>query len=294
MAIIDIQPARREGAHLLISLTGASGSGKTYSAILLARGLVGPDGKIGLLDTESGRGRLYANLTPYHHAELTPPFSPRRFITSIEEFEAARCHALIIDSTSMEWEGSGGVLEMADATGKQGVLKWAMPKAQHKKFVNAILQSRMHVICCMRARKRVKQVYDAEKGKDTLVDAGYHEIQNDHFIYEMTVSAFLHSPNNIELTKCPDDLKPIFPRDAPINVETGRRLAEWVAGGAPSDPVFEAVRSRARAVADEGTTALETWWRTLTNDHKRRLHPEMDNLKSIASEADERAKEEAP
>src|SRR5262249_22189326 len=62
MGIITIQRAVRAGCHLLISLAGPSGSGKTMSAILLARGLVGPSEKIGFLDTETGRGRLYADI----------------------------------------------------------------------------------------------------------------------------------------------------------------------------------------------------------------------------------------
>ncbi|MBF0186198.1 MAG: ATP-binding protein, partial [Magnetococcales bacterium] len=39
---------------------GGSSSGKTYSALRLARGLVGPQGKIGVIDTENRRALFYA------------------------------------------------------------------------------------------------------------------------------------------------------------------------------------------------------------------------------------------
>ena len=51
--ILNIQKAERKGAHLLIQLYGGSQSGKTYSALQLARGIVGPNGRIGGLCTES-------------------------------------------------------------------------------------------------------------------------------------------------------------------------------------------------------------------------------------------------
>ena len=54
MGILNIAPAERAGAHLLIQLYGPPRSGKTYTALRIARGMVGAKGKIGMLDTESG------------------------------------------------------------------------------------------------------------------------------------------------------------------------------------------------------------------------------------------------
>src|SRR5436305_14540497 len=75
MGILNIAPAERAGAHLLIQLYGPPRSGKTYTALLIARGMVGPKGQIGVLDTESGRARLYSDKVPggIVVGELTPP-----------------------------------------------------------------------------------------------------------------------------------------------------------------------------------------------------------------------------
>src|SRR2546423_11311707 len=75
MGILNIAPAERAGAHLLIQLYGPPRSGKTYTALRIARGMVGPKGQIGVLDTESGRARLYSDKVPggFVVGELTPP-----------------------------------------------------------------------------------------------------------------------------------------------------------------------------------------------------------------------------
>ena len=74
MGILNIAPAERAGAHLLIQLYGPPRSGKTYTALRIARGMVGPKGKIGVLDTESGRARLYSDKVPggFVVGELSP------------------------------------------------------------------------------------------------------------------------------------------------------------------------------------------------------------------------------
>jgi hypothetical protein len=75
MGILNIAPAERAGAHLLIQLYGPPRSGKTYTALRIARGMVGPEGRIGVLDTESGRARLYSDKVAggFVVGELTPP-----------------------------------------------------------------------------------------------------------------------------------------------------------------------------------------------------------------------------
>src|SRR5207253_694809 len=77
MGILNIAPAERAGAHLLIQLYGPPRSGKTYTALRIARGMVGPKGRIGVPDTESGRARLYSAKVPggFVVGELTPPGS---------------------------------------------------------------------------------------------------------------------------------------------------------------------------------------------------------------------------
>lgn len=103
--------AERKRIFVKMALCGVSGSGKTYSALLLAQGL---GGKIAMIDTENGSGELYSDLCEYDAAQLEPPFSPMKFINAIKEAEAEGYNVLIIDSLSHAWSGQGGILEMVE------------------------------------------------------------------------------------------------------------------------------------------------------------------------------------
>jgi hypothetical protein len=299
MGIVTFTKAQRTGSHVIISIVGESGSGKTYSAILLGRGLVGPKGRLAMLDTESGRGKMYSHLAGgYDYGELTPQFTPERYIESIQGAQAAGYDALIIDSGSHEWEGIGGVLEDADAGKDQqgnaltGLVKWAKPKARHKKFVQCLLNTRMHLIICLRAKERLVQV--TNNGKKEIVSAGFVPVQDKRFVYETTVQLFLPqgSKGVAHLDKCPEDLLGAFPANKAIDVDTGGRIAEWVSGGVPVDHAYEALRAEAMEAAEGGREVMRAFWLRISKPQKEQLVPLIENLKSIADQADRDALEE--
>ncbi len=301
MSIITFAPAVRKGSHVLIALYGESGSGKTYSAILMARGLVGPAGKIAMIDTETGRGLIYATVAGgYNYAELTPPFTPERYAEAVKAAEEGGFDALILDSASHEWEGIGGIIETAEANNLKGLVKWAGPKSRHKKFVQALLQTRMHLIICLRAKEKMVQrtIRDPVSGreKQEIVSEGFVSVQDKRFIFETTVQLFmlngegLHGTYRIE--KCPEDLLGAFPTGQKITVETGKRIADWVAGGAPVDHTLELLKRKAEEVAEDGTEASRAHWRTLSAADRNRLQPYLENLKSIAAAADAEAQQQ--
>src|ERR1700678_2154995 len=109
-----VRTASRSDSKALIGLYGQSGSGKTMGALLLCRALVGPTGKLVMIDTESGRGSLYADVIPggYEVIELDAPFSPDRYIEAIAAAEKTGADCIVIDSISHEWEGQGGISDM--------------------------------------------------------------------------------------------------------------------------------------------------------------------------------------
>lgn len=291
---ITFQPAERKDVKALILLAGTSGSGKTYSAILMARGLVGPEGRIGFIDTESGRGSHYSNLAGgYAIAELHPPFTPHRYIEAVDAAEAAGYDALIIDSISHEWEGEGGCVELAEqielATKRPGLHCWAKPKSQHKKLINRLLRTRMHVIFCARAREKSVQVRNG--GKTEIVSAGIQPIVEKNFPFEMLLSATMDEASKVPLlTKCPEELLQAFPADARISIETGRKIAEWLSGGVAVDPEHQEVASAGREAARAGMIPLQDWWKTLSTDQQRACEGLLrGELKSIAAAVDEMA-----
>jgi hypothetical protein len=77
------------------------------------------------------------------------------------------------------------------------------PKARHKRFVQTLLTTRMHIIVCLRAKEKLLQ-----QGGD-IVSGGWVPVQEKFFGYEMTVRLSFPEggkPGVPELIKCPADL----------------------------------------------------------------------------------------
>ncbi len=238
-----IRPASRSHAKPLIGLYSESGGGKTYSALLLARGFVGPTGRIGMIETESGRGEAYADKTEYPEIggydvlSLRDDFSPKNYGDAIKEFEDAHIDALIIDSASHEWEGAGGVLDIAaqnEAAGKKGVMVWQKPKIDHQRhFMLKFMQTPIPLsILNMRAKYPMTGSGANLKRSETLEPK-----QSEDILYEMTVQGWLEKDNHFfhPNKRMPPSLQKVFVDGQPITLETGRKLAEW-AKGMPAKP----------------------------------------------------------
>lgn len=303
MSLLKFTPAVRTDTHIIAVFYAMSGGGKTLSSLLFARGLVGDGGKIGMIDTETGRGSIYADDVPggYAYAELSAPFTPERYIEAIKDAEAAGIQALVIDSTSHVWAGLGGIVEIADAGRTQdgkaldGLIKWSGPKKRYKLFMQTILNSRMHLILCMRAKEKMIQGKNPNNnGKYEVYSDGFVPIQEKTFIYEATVQIFMPVAKNTAdrgkyiVEKCPKGLLSAFPGgDDRISVETGSKVRTWVGGAAVADKGVLDLRNRARQAAEQGTEALRGFWeKTATKEDKHALKDELANLKSIAAVAD--------
>lgn len=238
--------ALRENSSVLVALAGHTGTGKTKSALRLARGIAGEKGRIVMLDTESGRGTHYSDQHDYDYAELKPPFSPQTYREAIEAAEAAKYDVIIIDSMSHEWSGDGGCADMqAEALERlsQGDARrmerltapaWKEAKIAHKKLMSRLLQTRSTVIFALRAEPKIKFVKvrgDDGRERTVIEDMGFQPICEKSFMFEMTVSFMIdeqHLPRPIKLG---EQFRPMFPLDKPITEESGKRLAEWAKGG---------------------------------------------------------------
>lgn len=283
MSVINIRKAQREGARMVIGLAGQSGSGKTYTAIKLAYGLAGGRGeKVGFLDTENRRGSLYADIVtdPFLIGDLYAPFSPQRYIDAIRAFQDAGVEVLVIDSVSHEWEGTGGCEEIAgSATNK--VVGWQRAKEQHKRFMNVLLQSDMHVIACIRAREKVD--FSDPKNPRPL---GVQPICEKNFMFEMTASLMmLESGRKQTVLKCPSDLNPILGRqDGYISEKDGASLREWIAGGNQLDPEIERHRNLLQSTTEKGMDALRAAWTSAPKPIRDALgQPFLEQLKAAAA-----------
>lgn len=285
---------------MLISLAGVSGSGKTYSALLLAAGLAGK-GSGGFLDTENGRGSMYADSpgiqaalpNGYEIAEMREPFSPSRYSDAVEEFEKHGCKALVIDSMTHEWEGHGGCSDIAENNKLKGMPNWSKAKMEHKRMMNHLLASGMHLIFCLRAREKIAIVKDSN-GKEQFVPKGIQPIQEKNFAFEMTLSLLLEEGTHRPIvTKCPEPLLHLFEgNQALVTKQMGEKLRGWADGAAPVTADPQALAEQALAYASQGTGPYSDFWKGLTGKQQKELLPRHEEFKALAGMADDRRKPE--
>jgi len=276
------RPATRENVPLLVGLSGGTGSGKTYSALRLAKGIAG-DRPFAVIDTEAGRAKHYADQFKFDHGDLKPPFTPERYADAIAAADAAHYSVAVVDSTSHEWAGEGGILDwhddeldrMAGTDWKKrdacNMAAWIKPKVAHKQMVMRLLQLRAHVILCFRAEPKVEMTREGGAWKivekKSLVGLhGWIPITEKNLPFELTASFLLMAEHpGVPLPiKLQEQHRAIFPLDRPITERAGQLLAEWAKGGAPAtrvDPLSTATAadplSGAAPVATEHDTAAE-------------------------------------
>ncbi len=223
--------AVRKKAKLRLALTGPSGSGKTWGALTIANSL---GGKIACIDTENGSASLYANMADFDVMTLKAPYSPERYIEAIKEAESAGYDVLIIDSTTHEWSGVGGCLEINEKTAQAKFRgntwsAWNETTPRHRKFIDAMLQSNMHIIATGRSKTETAQT--EEGGRKKVVKLGMKTEQRDGFEYEFTVVLDLTHDGHFALPS--KDRTGLFTGDPKlISADTGKQLLAWLESGA--------------------------------------------------------------
>lgn len=225
-----LRKATRQKAKIRLGLSAVSGGGKTYSAIIIAKGLANGDlSKVAIIDTENGSGDLYAHLGDYNVLTLSAPFSPEKYIEAIKECENAGMEVIIIDSITHEWDGKGGILEISNSMTGNSYTNWAKLTPRHQAFIDSILQSKCHVITTVRRKQDYEMVTNAQ-GKLVPQKVGLKEVTREGFEYELTVNLELDSKHNALASKDRTGLFIGQPDFVPTE-ETGKLILDWCESG---------------------------------------------------------------
>jgi hypothetical protein len=238
---MKLQKAERHQVKLRIGLSGPSGFGKTYSALLLAFGITNDWSKIALIDTENKSASLYSHLGDFNVLSLEEPFAPERYIKAIQLCESSDVEIIIIDSISHEWQSKGGCLEIHEQLGGR-FQDWARVTPRHNAFIDAIIKSKCHIITT--SRRKVDYSLDKDSsGKTKVMKLGTKEITREGFEYELTVSfEFLNDKHLVSASKDRTGLfsgKPEFI----INSVTGKKLINWCNQGVSIDKIKEEINA---------------------------------------------------
>lgn len=244
---VSFTKAVRKKSKLRLALSGASGSGKTYSALLLAKGL---GGKIAVIDTERGSASLYADMPDiplFDVLELSDPFTPEKYVEAIKAAETAGYDVLIIDSMTHEWSGKGGCLELVDEVARARFKgntwsAWSVITPRHRTFVDAMLTAKLHVIATMRSK--TETVQEDSNGRKVVRKLGMKAEQRDGMDYEFTIMFdIVHNGHFAEAAK---DRTGLFQNKDPfvITEETGKQIREWLENAGITPAEFADLMSR--------------------------------------------------
>ena len=235
MAKMQFKTAKRDQVYVKAIITGPSGSGKSYSALRVAKGIaehiteVGVGGsKIAYIGTEGTRNSYYADEFDYDLIELEVP----TINNYLEAFEAALeggYQIVIVDSLTHVWQWVND--QVNSETRLTSFQAWAKWKPKHKKLMERMLFAKIHVIAT--ARGKDEYVMEEKNGKQTPKKVGMGVQQDKDIQYEYTVSFMLDQDSHIAHAE--KDNTHLFELNEVLTEKSGEKLYNWaIKGEAPA------------------------------------------------------------
>jgi hypothetical protein len=284
-----LEPASRQGIILLIGLWGGTGGGKTESALRLARGIAGPKGRVGIVDTEHRRASYYVDRIPggFSSIDFAAPYTPERYMDALDVLQN-NADVGVLDSASHAWEGPDGILDLheqaldkmtkgSDNWSERERLNWPAwrePKMRLKALRNLLLGFKIPLIICFRGEEKTRMQKD-DRGRNTVItDTNTSPIFEKKFIFEMHVAVevfqqdgrggFIRFPYP-HAKVSHEDIRKILPEAGKeqLSVECGAKLAAWSSGKASSSPATT-THDKGKLLAElrDVTRSIHNWKRS--------------------------------
>ena len=232
------QKATKTQSRLRLALSGASGSGKTFSALAIASQL---GQSVAVIDSERGSASKYADRFSFDVCELKE-FHPSRYVEAIKAADSAGYDVIIIDSLSHAWFAE---LDMAGGN----FSNWAKIKPLERALIDAMLSSSAHVIGTMRSKTEwIMTTTTNKSGKETMspTKVGTAPMQAAGIEYEFDLAGELNSDHLLKISKsrCPE-------LSNTTHLNPGRELAEmlliWLTDGGEMPESGNSKRDRVKA-----------------------------------------------
>lgn len=215
--------AKKEQVWLKVLLSGASGSGKSYSALRLATGIANEcDSRIAYIGTEGSRDKYYSNFFDYDLLSLEEPFSIDKYVEAIDEAVDAGYKVLIIDSLTHEWLWLN---DLHDKMPGNSFQNWGKLKPKHREFMDKILTCPLHIIATSRSRDEWV-IETNDKGKQSPKKVGVGAQQDKNITYEYTVSLVIDQDTHIAHSD-KDNTKLFDGRYDVLTEKDGKALYNW-------------------------------------------------------------------
>lgn len=228
---MGFQKAKREQVWLKVLLSGASGCGKSYSALKMATGIAKKcNSGIAYIGTEGSRNKYYANEFDYDLLELEEPFECEKYMAAIDEAVDAGYKVLIIDSMTHEWKWLN---DIHDKMPGNSFTNWGKLKPRHHKFMDKVLNSPIHIIAT--ARGKDDWVLEDKNGKQVPKKVGMGQQQDKDISYEYTVSLMISQDTHV--ASADKDNTHLFDgRFEVLTEKDGEKLYDWANQGEAPTP----------------------------------------------------------
>ncbi|WP_041559954.1 ATP-binding protein [Nocardia farcinica] len=254
---MEFEEATKEAAKARIALTGPAGSGKTYTALMLAFEL---GENVAVIDTERGSASKYVGRNGWRFKTLKPTsFAPLSLVDHLAKAAGAGFDVVVVDSLSHYWEGTDGMLEQVDR--RSGASKftsgWKVVRPEERKMVDALLAYPGHVIVTLRAKQEYV-LETNERGKQEPKRVGMKPIQREGIEYEFDLVGDLDLSNTLTVSKSRIegvDMGSTYPKPG---ADIAAKVAEFLADGQQIPTVGE---YRERVLAVESAEELRELWR---------------------------------
>lgn len=267
--VIQFRPATREQVYFKGCLYGIGGSGKTLTGLLLLAGLVGPTGRIAVIDTERGRANKY--LGRYRSPALPDgiqfdsfrptSYDPASLTEAVAIAQAAGYDGLFVDSGSHYWDGPDGMTEQVDKhtaaarSSSSFNSGWKVMTPVEQRMWSALTGAELHVVMTLRVKSDYVMEEKQRGDRTTAIPkkVGLKPRQRDGFEYEFDVVMSLDETHTATVVKSDLDLVcPVGAEYEKPGIELGQTVLDFCREGeAAPGPV------RCRAEALDPAATLE-------------------------------------
>ncbi len=255
MTTYTFTKAVKQKEKLRLALDGPAGSGKTWTALIIATDLAAREGgRVAVVDSERSSARKYASDFDFDHLTL-PDWSPHTYMGAVRAAEQQGYAVIVVDSFSHAWEG---VLELKDNATARSKSKnsftegWREATPVHNELVDTVLRADAHVIATLRTK--TEYVINDDK---SISKVGLAPIQRAGVDFEFDVVGDMTAENSmvISKTRCSALVGQVFRKPDARLAET---LWSWLTDGEPTISAADAQRL-ADALNAKGKVARRAW-----------------------------------
>jgi AAA domain len=257
MTDFKVTEAQREKEKAVIGFIGCSGSGKTVSALIVAYGMMKeayPEAsekeiwlKIGVVDTEHRRSKLYANLQigdvkigQFRHIDFPAPYTTERYNSAVVAMKQAGAEVIIVDSISHNWMGEGGIVEQHGQMSGNSFQNWGKLAPETTKLIKTLTQNDVHMLVTFRTKTEYVVESNSE-GKMAPRKVGTKPVQKDEMEYEFMLNFSIDIDHIATPSK--DNTQMFEGKPQKLTAEVGHMLYKWLELGIDVKAEEEAKRT---------------------------------------------------